>query len=187
MKRGVDVTQSTGLGCIETGGSGMADRARTIERSEPAADRPSIPGYGVPETTEGMLPWTYARERLARAKNYWVGTASRDGRPHAVPVWGAWLDGALYFGAGPRSTRNLEANPRVTVHLESGDEVVIVEGVVEPLLDPDGSIFRRLAEAMAAKYDYRPDEPSGYVLRPRVAYAWSSFPADATRWRFGEE
>jgi hypothetical protein len=162
----------------------MADRVQEIERTEPAADRPSIPGYGVPETTEGILPWSHATERLARAKNYWVGTANREGKPHAVPVWGAWLDGALYFGAGPRSTRNLEANPRVTVHLESGDDVVILEGNVEPFADPGESLFARLADAMAAKYDYRPDEPSGYVLRPRVAYAWSSFPADATRWRF---
>jgi len=156
----------------------------TIERTEPVADRPSIPGYGVPETTEGTLPWSHAVERLERAKNYWIGTASADGRPHAVPVWAAWLDGALYFGVGPRSMRNIAANPRVTVHLESGDDVVIVEGDVEPFADPDGTIFPRLADAMAVKYDYRPDEPGGYVLRPRAAYAWSSFPADATRWRF---
>jgi hypothetical protein len=70
--------------------------------------------------------------------------------------------------------------------MESGDDVVIVEGDVEPFTDPDGAIFPRFAEAMVAKYDYRPDEPSGYVLRPRAAYAWSSFPADATRWRFKE-
>jgi hypothetical protein len=162
----------------------MTDRVQTIEQTEPAADRPSIPGYGVPETNEGVLPWSHATERLERAKNYWVGTVSQDGKPHAVPVWGVWLDGALYFGAGPRSSRNLEANRRVTVHLESGDDVVILEGHVEPFADQDGSIFPRLANAMAAKYDYRPDEPSGYVLRPWTVYAWSSFPADATRWRF---
>jgi Pyridoxamine 5'-phosphate oxidase len=163
----------------------MADRVQTIERTDPAADRPTIPGYGVPETTEGTLPWSHATERLERAKNYWIGTAGADGRPHAVPVWAVWLDEALYFGVGPRSARNLEANPRVTVHLESGDDVVILEGEVEAFADPGGAIFPRLADAMAAKYDYRPDEPSGYVLRPRTAYAWSSFPADATRWRFG--
>ncbi|MEA2583777.1 MAG: hypothetical protein QOF33_1862 [Thermomicrobiales bacterium] len=162
------------------------EQTRSIEQTDPVADRPSIPGFGVPETTEGMLPWSHATERLERAKNYWVGTASADGRPHAVPVWAIWLGGALYFGVGPRSTRNIEANPRVTVHLESGDDVVIVEGDVEPFTDPDGAIFPRFAEAMVAKYDYRPDEPSGYVLRLRAAYAWSSFPADATRWRFKE-
>jgi hypothetical protein len=164
----------------------MADRVLTMERMDPVADRPAIPGYGVPETTDGTLPWRHADERLERAKNYWIGTASADGKPHAVPVWGAWLDGALYFGVGPRSTRNLEANPRVTVHLESGDDVVILEGEIEQFADPEGSLFPRLAEAMAAKYDYRPDEPSGYVLRPRTAYAWSSFPANATRWRFDQ-
>ena len=86
---------------------------------------------------------------------------------------------------GPRSARNLKANPRATVHLESGDDVVIVEGPVKPFADPDGSLFPRLADAMAAKYDYRPEDAEGYILRPRTVYAWSSFPADATRWRFG--
>jgi hypothetical protein len=150
----------------------------------PVADRPSIPGYGVPETTEGILPWSHATERLEQAKNYWIVTASATGRPHAVPVWAAWVDDVLYIGAGPRSSRNIEANPQVSVHLESGDDVVIIEGSVEPFADPDGTIFPRFADAMAAKYDYRPDEPGGYVLRPRAAYAWSSFPANATRWRF---
>jgi pyridoxamine 5'-phosphate oxidase-like protein len=151
---------------------------------EPAADRPSIPGYGVPDNAEGILPWSHAEQRLRQAKNYWVATAGPDGRPHAVPVWAVWLDGALCFGAGPRSTRNLEANPQVSIHLESGDDVVILEGTAEPFADPTVALFPRVAAAYAAKYDYRPDEPSGYVLRPRFAYAWSSFPADATRWRF---
>jgi hypothetical protein len=162
----------------------MSSLAQTIERTEPVTERPAIPGYGVPESVEGTLPWSHAVERLERAKNYWVVTASADGKPHAVPVWGLWLDGALYVGAGPRSTRNIEANPRVSVHLESGDDVVIVEGTVEPFADPDGTLFPRYADAMAAKYDYRPEEAGGYVLRPRTAYAWSSFPTDATRWRF---
>lgn len=153
----------------------------------PVADRPVIPGYGVPEDAEGILPWSHVVDRLEQAKNYWVGTASPDGKPHCVPVWAIWLDDALYFGAGPRSTRNLKANPQVSIHLESGDDVVIIEGKAEPFADPDNAVFPRLADASATKYDWRPDEPSGYVLRPRTAYGWSSFPADATRWRFDRQ
>jgi nitroimidazol reductase NimA-like FMN-containing flavoprotein (pyridoxamine 5'-phosphate oxidase superfamily) len=163
----------------------MSQRTQQTATVEPTTDRPSIPGYGVPADAAGVLPWSHAEDRLRQAKNYWVATAGPDGRPHAVPVWAVWLDGALYFGAGPRSARNLEANPRVSIHLENGDDVVIIEGLAEAFADRDGALFPRVADAFAAKYDYRPEEPSGYVLRPRVAYAWSSFPADATRWRFG--
>lgn len=164
----------------------MAGQHATIERGEPAADRPRIPGYGVPEEGTGTLPWSHVAERLEQARNYWVASAGAAGRPHAVPVWGIWLDGALYFGGGPRTARNLAANPAVAIHLESGDDVVMLEGTAEPIANPAAAWFARYADAFAAKYDYRPEEASGYVLRPRVAYAWSSFPADATRWRLDE-
>lgn len=151
-----------------------------------------MPGYGVPEAATGLLPWEHVAERLERARNYWVATAGSDGQPHAVPVWGLWVEGTLYFGVGPRSARNLAANPRVAVHLESGDDVVIVEGEVAVLREPAPELSRALDDASAAKYDWRPSTESPgpvgegtYVLRPRVAYAWTSFPADATRWRFG--
>ena len=163
----------------------MSDQQPAAEYTEPQPSRPRIPGYGVPESDEGMLPWSHVAERLEKARNYWVGTVGPDGQPHSVPVWGLWVEGAFYFGAGPRTTRNLAANPKVVVNLESGDDVVILEGVVEEFTGADPALFTRIADASAAKYGFRPDEPGGYVLRPRVAYAWSKFPADTTRWRFG--
>jgi nitroimidazol reductase NimA-like FMN-containing flavoprotein (pyridoxamine 5'-phosphate oxidase superfamily) len=156
-------------------------------RAEPTASRPHIPGYGVPESDEGLLPWSHVTARLEQARNYWVGTVDKDGQPHAVPVWGVWVDGALYFGGGPRTNRNLQANPKVVVHLESGDDVVIVEGVAEEFTDLEPAVFARFADASAAKYNYRPEEAGGYVLRPRVVYAWTKFPQDATRWRFDND
>ena len=47
-----------------------------------------------------------------------------------MPAWGAWVDGALYFDGSPetRRGRNLAQNSSIVVHLESGDEVVILEG-----------------------------------------------------------
>ena len=96
----------------------------------PRASRPRMGGYGVPQSTQGMLPWSFARERLERARNYWVCTVRPDGRPHAAPVWGVWAKNALYFETARTSqkARNLAANPAIVVHLESGDEVVIIEG-----------------------------------------------------------
>jgi len=152
-------------------------------------DRPKMPGYGVPEGTDGTLEMATVAALVAAGKNYWVCTASEDGKPHAVPVWGAYLDGTLYFGAGPRSSRNLDSNPRVSIHLESGTEVVILEGVATRLLDPDAALSKALDDHMADKYEWRPssecDEPVGEgwrVLAPDRIIAWTSFPADATRW-----
>src|SRR5215212_4868336 len=57
----------------------------------PQVERPAMADYGVPIDPAGALPWTWAQERLVRNKNYWVVTASANGRPHALPVWGVWL------------------------------------------------------------------------------------------------
>jgi PPOX class probable F420-dependent enzyme len=145
-------------------------------------------GYGIDRTTEGLLPWGYVSERMAGAHNYWVGTTRPDGRPHIAPVWGLWLDEAFYFSSDPtsRKGRNLAASPEVVVHLESGDEVVILEGTVE--LVKDEATLTRFADAYDAKYQVRPDtsDPAFgfYRLRPRVAFAWRErdFPQSATRW-----
>jgi hypothetical protein len=122
---------------------------------EPRRLRPSFKGYGVPESEDGMLPWSWATERLEQARNYWVSTTRPDGRPHSMPVWGIWLDGAFYFGSGRNSakSRNLAANPAIVVHLESGDETVILEGRAKPVLDD--ALERRVDEVYGPKYDSR--------------------------------
>jgi hypothetical protein len=48
-----------------------------------------------------VLPWSFARERLERAHNFWLCTASPAGRPHAAPIWGAWVDDRFYFEGSP--------------------------------------------------------------------------------------
>ena len=160
---------------------------------EPAPERPGIvEGYGISSDEAGLLPWSYVAERMETSRNYWIGTTRPDGRPHAAPVWGVWLDEAFYFGTDRRSrkARNLRANPEIVVHLESGDDCVILEGVAEEVGDP--ALRRRVGEVYAAKYgidavgDAGDAGPPVYALRPRVAFAWteSSFPETATRWRF---
>lgn len=164
-------------------------------RRQPVASRPHIEGYGIPEPIEGVLPWSHARQRLETARHFWIITCSPNGQPHAVPVWGVWLEEALYFSTSPatRTARNLTAHAAAAVHLECGDDVVILEGTarfVEPIAQP---IATAIDDAMAAKYDYRPstsgDSPEHgmFVFTPRVAFAWTSFPADATRWMFPDE
>ncbi len=150
--------------------------------------RPAIAGYGIPKTAEGLLPWRFAADRLAAARNYWVCTTRPDGRPHAVPVWGVVVDDTLFHGGGAstRKARNLAANPHVTVHLESGDEVVIVEGTVEKLTadDADAELLRRIDDAYEAKYGMRHGTPV-WALRPTTAFGWDEYPTSVTRWDFG--
>jgi hypothetical protein len=75
---------------------------------------------------------------------------------------------------------------RLVAHVESGDEVVILEGEVEAV-----SLDERLADAYEAKYGYRPAVGEGgsagwFGLSPRLAHAWleRDYPRTATRYHF---
>jgi hypothetical protein len=152
--------------------------------TDPTRSRPEFgPHYGISTEDEGMLPWSWADERLAASRNYWIVTAGADGMPNAAPVWGVWVEGAVYFGTNPRSRkgRDLAHDPRVVIHLESGDEVVILHGEVE-LGEVDDSVL----DAYGAKYGYRPPGTRLFRFRPRRALAWleTEYPKTATRFDF---
>jgi hypothetical protein len=158
------------------------------ERS-PRAERPYMPGYGIPARAPKRTPWRAQRKRLVDARAYWIVTARRDGAPHAVPAWGIWLDGELIFDSGRRSrkTRDMLANPRVAVHLDGGADALILDGRVTRLRDR--ARLLRFARAYRRKYDwdFDPDDPPGIVFRfrPKTAIAFSEELVDsATRWRF---
>jgi Pyridoxamine 5'-phosphate oxidase len=153
---------------------------------EPARERPRFPpGYGVPETLEGLLEWRWAEERLERAKTYWICTTRPDGAPHARPIWGAWAAQSFFFDGGGRWSHYLRENPRMTVHLEGGDEVVIVEGRVAPVTALPPEVFAAVREGYRAKYEYAPEAPRGlYRVRPRFVFCWSRIDKDPTRFRF---
>jgi hypothetical protein len=111
-------------------------------------------------------------------------------------VWGVWVEGSLYFGTSRGSVkgRNLARRPDLVVHLESGDDVVILEGAVEEVRDR--ASFDAIDAAYRAKYgmgvDGAADDGAGdggavwYVVRPETAHAWleNAFLDTATRWRF---
>jgi hypothetical protein len=145
------------------------------------------PSYGIAADPDGMLAWSWVEAQLTATRNYWLCTAGADGRPHAVPVWGLWLDGAVAFSTDPasRKGRNLAVDPRAVVHLESGDDVVVVEGQVVPLPSELVEVYR---DSYEAKYGFRPDPAAAegitYVLRPDRVLAWreQDFPTSATRW-----
>jgi nitroimidazol reductase NimA-like FMN-containing flavoprotein (pyridoxamine 5'-phosphate oxidase superfamily) len=163
---------------------------------DPTPERPRMPAiYGLASATSRpgeRLPWRRVRQSLATSHLYWVVTVRPDGRPHAMPVEGVWLEGSLYFGAGSetRRGRNLALNPHIIIHLDSSRQAIILEGRAEPIDDP--VVLARLTDAWEAKYGYRSDldEQTGvFVLRPRTGFSMieKDFVESATRWRFDED
>lgn len=163
--------------------------------SEPRVERPYTPEYGIPETLEGTLPWSWAEERLAASLVYWMATTDPAGAPHLRPIWAAWADGSLWFEGGQRTrwARNLLAGSSCAMSVERGSDAVIVEGRPEMLAAPDAALERQIVagyEKYVAALDYRVDpanwrEGGLWRLRPVLAFGWSRrYPADATRWRW---
>jgi general stress protein 26 len=150
---------------------------------------PRIPAdYGL-KPRKKYLPWSHAKERLERSRNYWICTTRPDGRPHAMPVWGIWLEDALYFSTGraSRKGQNLARNPAVSVHLESGDDMVSLEGKVREVSDEQ--TIAKINPAYRKKYRmplWIHPENAIFCVRPRFVLAWTekNFPKDATRWEF---
>ncbi len=163
--------------------------------SEPRGDRPYMPGYGIVGADEGrgLLPWSWAEERLTAAHDYWVATVRPDGRPHVMPVWGVYLDRALWWSTSrsSRKFRNLERDPRCTVTIDDAYRPVVVDGVAEVRRD-DASI-RRFVDALNAKYatsygyDFQ-DPDVNATIRVGIETAFGldedDFTGTPTRWRF---
>lgn len=152
-------------------------------------------GYGLPLTTAGLLSWTEVEQRLRAALHYWLATVRPDGTPHSVPRWGVWLDGRFYYDGAPttRHVRNLQHNPACTLNLESGTEVVIVDGTSTATRGDAHDLGARLAvafEKYAPTYAPAPDSWAGdsggglRVITPKRALAWFAFPGDCTRFTF---
>jgi hypothetical protein len=164
-----------------------------MSEPNPKASRPNLPGYGIVAADEGdgLLPWIWARERLARARNYFLATVTAcpggADRPHVMPVWGLWLDDTFQFSTdrGSRKGKNLAGNPRCTVCPEGGDEAIVVEGTASELLPADHDRFMR---EYKAKYDWDVSTMTQpiYVVKPRVVFGQieKTFTKSATRWTF---
>lgn len=155
--------------------------------SEPIAQQLPMPAeYGTPGT---LLDWPPIERRLTAAKRYWLSTTRPDGRPHAVPVDGLWLDRTMYFGGSPRTVtqRNLAHNRAVVVHLEDANAAVIVEGECEVVV-PDEELVQRLLATSTGKYGYAPPAAAYragvWTLAPARVLAWTDLPVDATRFVF---
>ena len=159
--------------------------------SIPKPERPDIPvTYRFTDSTPHIPPtWDSITERMRISRNYWICSVSPDGFPHALPVWGVWFDDHIYFVTkrASKKARNLLRNPKVAIHLESGDDVVSFHGVVVEVDDPER--LTQIAVVYATKYngdEIYPDIEVVFELLPHLAFTWleSNYHQTATRWRF---
>jgi len=157
-----------------------------------------MPGYGrLPaEDGTGLLPWSWAEQRLVRSHDYWLATVTPSGAPHLMPVWAVWHEDRLWFSSsnGSRKARNLASEQRCALSTQDPLEPVVVQGRVQRVID-DEALGRMLA-AENAKYgtDYGvemvdPASNSVFALRPEWVFALDSkdFTGSPTRFVFSRE
>jgi hypothetical protein len=160
------------------------------KKISPKPTRPHMPGYGLPKGTKGLLAWDWAERRLGRSHNYWIITTKPDGTPHAMIVWGIWVDGRFYFSTGreSRKARNLASNPSCIVCTEKANEAAIVEGTAVEISDAE--TIARLGVPYHRKYKPWKLEPSMggiFEVRPRIVFGmWEKSFKSATRWLFAD-
>ena len=133
--------------------------------------------------------WERIEGLLRESPNYWVSTVRPDGRPHAAPVWGVWLASEVWFSTSPDSVKahNLAAQPAAVIHLESGDDVVILEGRCEAV-SREHELIPAFVADYKAKYGFKvnvrnPFTPI-YRFHPERASTWiePNFPRSNARW-----
>jgi len=163
-----------------------------------------MPGYGLPEGSKGLLPWSWAEQRLKESHNYWITTVKPSGSPgnalphnvspHTMVVWGLWQDGRFLFSTGSQSrkARNLAQNANCVLCTEHAHEAVIIEGTAEIA---DVAARRKFLPRYERKYSFDMSKMKTDILsmkepvfavRPRVAFAlWEKhFMEKSTRWKF---
>jgi len=155
-----------------------------------------MPGYGTlpADRGTGLLPWSWAEERLARSHDYWLATVMPSGAPHLMPVWGVWHQQRLWFSSanGSRKARNLAAEPRCSVSTDDPSEPVVVQGRAQRVTAAEQ--LERMLEAENSKYgtDYGlelvdPAVNSVFALTPDRVFTLDAkdFTGSPTRFVFG--
>ncbi len=157
-------------------------------------DRPSIPAeYGITKASE-FVEWSHVEDRFNRDRVYWITTVGANGSPRVRPVDGIYLDGVIYVGGSPttRWVRDLAANPKVSIHLDGIDDVIVADGdaaVLPAVTDDD--LARRLAAASNAKFpEYRMTADvyrarGAIAIRLRKVVTWTDITRDPTRFLIG--
>jgi len=94
---------------------------------------------------------------LERRQIMSVATINRDGRPHLVPMWYGFLDGApaLWTYGKSQKVVNLTRDPRITCLVETGrdyDQLKGVELIGEAVISSRREDVRRVGESVYERY-----------------------------------
>lgn len=166
-------------------------KSRTISTKEPYPKRPGFPdGYGFrSDTPHEPQAWQSVVEQIRNSRNYWICTSSQTRKPHAMPVWGVWVKGRLYFitKRASKKAKNLYANAQVVVHLESGDDLVVLEGKAKELEDSQKT--KEVGNVYTEKYEgdeIFPEIEAVFELHTENVFTWleKDFHKTATKWVF---
>lgn len=165
--------------------------------STPVGERPAMADYGVNRDDWTALPWSWAAQRLAATRNFWVTTAALSGQPHSMPVWGVWDDDDLQFmfscSPNAKKARNLLANPRVAFTTDNSVECVSLQGTAALLSDP--ARIDIWVDRYLAKYGEEMGPEAGGFIRAHAVFEVTptqavalieradEFDKSATRWR----
>ncbi|MGW4469393.1 pyridoxamine 5'-phosphate oxidase family protein [Nonomuraea sp. NPDC004354] len=172
-----------------------------MSETTPTAELLFSPADATPISTDEstVKPWSQARQCLETAPKAWLSTVRPDGRPHAMPVLLAWLDGSVWISTRPasRKGRNLAGNPHCVITVADPTLDLVVEGTARRATDE--ATMRRVAAALKAKYDwdfivrdgsaYEDDLPGSpeygfFEITPTRAFGYGPDGLTATRWRF---
>jgi hypothetical protein len=172
----------------------MPNKKKSVSTRAPRSSRPHMPGYRLPEGEKGLLPWSWAQQRLKKSHNYWITTVKPDRTPHTMVVWGLWQDGHFLFSTGSKSRKaqNLAQNASCIVCTEHAHEAVIVEGIAGIA---DLQTRRKFLPSYERKYEFDMSKMKDdilsmkepvYAVRPRVVFGlWEKyFQSKSTRWQF---
>jgi hypothetical protein len=162
------------------------------ERQPARTERPAMPGYGIDPGPEGLLPWSWAVERLTRAHGYWLATTDADGASHIAAVWGVWFLDTVCFSTGGRSRKavNLTRDPRCSMTTGDPRESIVVRGFAQRITD--ASPLDRMRAVYRGKYGEGFPDPADspvFAVVPEVAFGIveADFATSATRWTFSTQ
>jgi len=167
-----------------------------MAKKEPVEEQ-KLDGSGAPP-----IPWTRARERFEEdagiSPTHWLATVRPDGKPHVMPVWTVWVDGAFYFvaGATTRQSKNLAQHASCVITVASSGLNLVVTKV------SDETRLQQIADAYAVQ-GWHPRVQSGvfyadngtpgagpppydvYEVVPVTVFGLDTDePYGSTRWRF---
>ena len=164
--------------------------------TQPKITRPLFP-EGYVDKPKKYLSWDQVARKLTDAISYWICSVRPNGRPHAVPKWAVFVEDKIYYDGSPetRHAKNISKNPYVSLHLESGSDVVIVEGSAEEVQNPKRELAEKIANSYSDKYSelgYSPqpdqwDDGGLYEMRIEKVIAWTFLQEDPTKFVFDSE